>query len=172
MARKADHAERFMDRYGRWAVLIGRVTPVVRTVISLPAGMSRMEPLEFTLLTVLGSIPWNTALVYEGMILGENWETIAEYLGAVAIVVVAALGLYLLRRSPVGRADLTYRNLTAQHPPLRGLDLEGLPRYVPIASKQHRSVGHPSRVYPPPQTLQDPSIYGTPLKYPYGDHQE
>ncbi len=93
---KIEHAERFMSRYGEWAVLLGRVTPAIRTVISLPAGMSGMGLTEFVVLTVLGSIPWNAALVYSGMVLGEHWEIISEYLDIAALLIVATVLAYLL----------------------------------------------------------------------------
>ncbi len=93
---KIKHAESFMDRYGKWAVLLGRVTPAVRTVISLPAGMSKMGLVEFIFLTILGSLPWNIALVYSGMILGEHWEVVSEYLDIAAILVIVAILAYLI----------------------------------------------------------------------------
>ncbi len=96
LRRKVEHAENFMSRYGNWAVLLGRITPAIRTVISLPAGMSEMRLTEFVTLTVLGSIPWNIALVYSGVILGEHWEIISEYIDVAAILIVAALLAYLI----------------------------------------------------------------------------
>lgn len=93
---KIEHAESFMNKYGRWAVLIGRVTPAIRTVISLPAGMSEMNLGEFTILTVLGSIPWNMALVYSGMVLGEHWEIISRYLDTAAMIILLVFVLYLM----------------------------------------------------------------------------
>ncbi len=92
---KIGHAESFMDRYGRWAVLLGRVTPAIRTVISLPAGMSEMGIGEFIAFTVMGSIPWNMALVYSGMVLGEHWEVVSEYLDAAAVLIILLILVYL-----------------------------------------------------------------------------
>ncbi len=95
LGMKIGHAESFMDRYGRWAVLLGRVTPAIRTVISLPAGMSEMGIGEFIAFTVLGSIPWNMALVYSGMVLGEHWEVVSEYLDAAAVLIILLILVYL-----------------------------------------------------------------------------
>ncbi len=93
---KVEHAENFMSRYGNWAILLGRITPAIRTVISLPAGMSEMRLTEFVALTVLGSVPWNIALVYSGVILGEHWEIISEYIDVAAILILAAFLAYLI----------------------------------------------------------------------------
>lgn len=102
---KIEHAESFMSTYGRWAVFIGRVTPAIRTVISLPAGMSGMNLGEFTILTVLGSIPWNMALVYSGVVLGEHWETVSGYLESATILILLLILVYLV-------VTLTNRNET------------------------------------------------------------
>jgi membrane protein DedA with SNARE-associated domain len=61
-----DRANAWFDRYGSWAVLIGRDLPVVRTFISLPAGIAGMDPLRFGIYTTIGCIPWTAALAYAG----------------------------------------------------------------------------------------------------------
>ncbi len=68
-------ADRFFSRYGGAAVLIGRVLPVIRTFISLPAGIARVPPLKFQIYTFVGSWPWCLALAYIGYRLGAQWET-------------------------------------------------------------------------------------------------
>ncbi len=88
-------ARKLFDEQGELAVFFGRVLPAVRTVISLPAGLSRMDLIKFTLLTVLGSVPWNLALVYSGMVLRDNWEVISMYLDPLALAVVLGLVVYV-----------------------------------------------------------------------------
>ena len=91
-----ERAERWLARYGTVFILIGRMTPALRTVISLPAGIGRMDFWAFSILTLLGSIPWNLALAYAGVILGQNWIIVEELLGKVDLIVAAALILLLI----------------------------------------------------------------------------
>ncbi len=70
-----DRAEHFFQRYGGITVFIGRLLPIVRTFIALPAGIAKMPRLRFHLYTFLGSWPWCYALAYVGMKLGQAWET-------------------------------------------------------------------------------------------------
>ncbi|MEH0819469.1 MULTISPECIES: DedA family protein [unclassified Micromonospora] len=74
-----EKADRWFERYGRWAVLIGRVVPVVRSLVSVPAGANRMPLGEFVLLTTLGSGVWNTLIVGLGFALGSRWEDVDRY---------------------------------------------------------------------------------------------
>jgi len=94
-------AEKWFDRYGELTVFISRCLPVVRTFISFPAGTASMNFAKFTFYTLLGCIPWVFALTYFGYVLGENWETIGDYLHlldyAVALAFVAG-AVYLLWR--------------------------------------------------------------------------
>ena len=69
-----DLAERFFDRFGAVAVLIGRLLPVIRTFIALPAGVARMPRLRFHVYTFIGSWPWCFVLAWIGMKLGEHWD--------------------------------------------------------------------------------------------------
>ena len=69
-----DLADRFFARWGKWAVFGGRLLPVVRTFISVPAGISRVPIWQFTLYTFAGAFIWSTGLAYGGYKLGENWE--------------------------------------------------------------------------------------------------
>jgi membrane protein DedA with SNARE-associated domain len=105
-----DRAERFFARFGTPAVLIGRLLPVVRTFIALPAGMARMPQMPFQIYTFVGSYVWCLALAYVGMQLGAKWDSdprlaaVLHRLDAViVVVVVAAVGWFLwhrLRRRP------------------------------------------------------------------------
>jgi membrane protein DedA with SNARE-associated domain len=69
-----DRAEHFFNRYGGITVFIGRLLPIIRTFIALPAGIAKMPQLRFHIYTFLGSLPWCYALAYVGMRLGNAWE--------------------------------------------------------------------------------------------------
>ncbi len=91
--RELDWADRFFTRWGYLAVFIGRLLPVIRTFIALPAGIARMPRGRFHVYTFLGSWPWCFGLAWLGMKLGENWRVIGKYLhkfDAVILVVIAA----------------------------------------------------------------------------------
>ncbi|MDR3559355.1 MAG: DedA family protein [Candidatus Pacebacteria bacterium] len=74
-----DAAEKFFGRYGDAAIFFSRMLPVVRTFISLPAGISRMNFKKFAAYTFLGSLPWCLALGYAGQKMGDNWDTLGAY---------------------------------------------------------------------------------------------
>jgi len=84
-------AERWFDRRAVVAVLIGRCIPLIRSLVSIPAGFRRMPFATFTLYTVIGSAIWNTALIGAGYILRDNWDAIEPVLDVVQYVVVAAI---------------------------------------------------------------------------------
>ncbi|HYX61632.1 MAG TPA: DedA family protein [Streptosporangiaceae bacterium] len=90
-----DRGIAWFDRHGSKAVLIGRVLPVVRTFISLPAGIAEMPALRFGIYTTIGCIPWTTALAVAGYAVGKNWESIVSAFHGptyiIAAVVVVAL---------------------------------------------------------------------------------
>ncbi len=73
-AHDIDKADRFFDRFGVWAVLIGRLLPVIRTFIAFPAGVARMRLVPFHAMTFIGSWPWCFGLAWIGMKLGEQWD--------------------------------------------------------------------------------------------------
>jgi len=88
-----DWADRFFNRFGSTAVFIGRLLPVIRTFIALPAGVARMPRGRFHVYTFLGSWPWCLGLAYLGMKLGENWRELGKYFhkfDAVIGIVLAA----------------------------------------------------------------------------------
>jgi membrane protein DedA with SNARE-associated domain len=98
--RELDWADRFFARWGYLAVFIGRLLPVIRTFIALPAGIARMPRLRFHVYTFLGSWPWCFALAYFGMKLGENWRELGKYFhrfDAVIGVVLAAAIIWFVR---------------------------------------------------------------------------
>ena len=106
-----DLAERWFERWGAPTVFFSRMLPIVRTFISLPAGMARMPFWKFTLYTTLGCIPWVFMLGYVGVKLGDNWEKIrsylhyADYLVLVAIVAIVVWQVVKWRRR--GPRDLS-----------------------------------------------------------------
>jgi membrane protein DedA with SNARE-associated domain len=73
--RDLDRAERYFAKYGSITVLVGRMLPIVRTFIALPAGIARMNQARFHIYTFIGSWPWCYALAYVGMKLGNTWRT-------------------------------------------------------------------------------------------------
>jgi len=74
-AHDIEAADRFFQRYGGVTVFVGRMLPVIRTFIALPAGVARMNRLRFHIYTFVGSYPWCWALAYIGHKLGERWDT-------------------------------------------------------------------------------------------------
>jgi membrane protein DedA with SNARE-associated domain len=98
---KLDKAERWFERWGDWAVLVSRVTPVVRSFISIPAGIAEMRLGRYTILTFVGTIPWCFGIAAAGLALGAGWERFhesfryADY--AVAGLVVAAIAAFVVR---------------------------------------------------------------------------
>jgi membrane protein DedA with SNARE-associated domain len=98
---KLERAERWFERFGDAAVFLGRVTPVVRSFVSVPAGVFRMKPVRFTILTFLGCIPWCFGLAGVGYGLGHSYESFhhawryVDY--AVGALIVAGL-IYLYFR--------------------------------------------------------------------------
>jgi len=96
-----DRAERWFDRWGDWAVFLGRMTPVVRSFVSIPAGLARMPLGRFTLYSVLGTIPWCFGIAGAGWALGSSWETFHHdfrYVEALVGVGILALLVWYLRR--------------------------------------------------------------------------
>lgn len=94
LTRKDIHrADAWFDRYGPWTVLFCRLIPLVRSLISIPAGMSNMNFPLFLLLTTIGSLIWNAALVSIGFKVGENWESIVQYMDLYSNVVYGLLVL-------------------------------------------------------------------------------
>ena len=89
--RELDWADRFFARWGYLAVFIGRLLPVIRTFIALPAGIARMPRGRFHIYTFLGSWPWCLALAYLGMKLGENWRELGKYFHKFDAVIGAML---------------------------------------------------------------------------------
>jgi membrane protein DedA with SNARE-associated domain len=90
-----DRAERWFDRHGAWAVFLGRLTPVVRSFISIPAGALETPAGTYTLLTFAGSAIWCFAFAGAGWALGSSYERLHHALGYVDVVVVAGAAFVL-----------------------------------------------------------------------------
>lgn len=88
---KLDLADNWFEKYGYEAVLISRLLPIIRTFISLPAGIAHMDIKKFVIYTFIGSLPWAFALGYLGFLLGPQWELIRNYFHIFDIIVVIGI---------------------------------------------------------------------------------
>lgn len=86
-----DRTEAWFTRHGTKAVFLGRMVPLFRSFISLPAGVERMNFPKFLVLTTAGSLIWNTVFVSAGYLLGENWHRVESYAGIFQKLVIAAV---------------------------------------------------------------------------------
>ena len=109
-------SEAWFQKYGVWAVFLGRLIPLVRTLVSVPAGIARMNIWQFSLFTFAGSFLWNAALAYAGFTLGENWERLRDYTRPFDLPILVVLSILIvwaaLRRIKAARA----RNRTTRRP--------------------------------------------------------
>lgn len=83
----------WFDKYGPWAVFLCRLVPLIRSLISIPAGSVRMNIVTFLLLTTVGSLIWNSVLINVGAAVGASWETIVDYMDIYSNIVYAVLAL-------------------------------------------------------------------------------
>ncbi|KRO46811.1 MAG: hypothetical protein ABR56_01300 [Acidimicrobium sp. BACL27 MAG-120823-bin4] len=90
-------AEEWFDRRSNAAVLVGRCVPLIRSIVSIPAGFRRMKLTSFVVLTAIGSAVWNIALIGAGALLGDQWERVGEYVGVFQWLVIAAVLVFLVR---------------------------------------------------------------------------
>ena len=109
--RDIEKSDIWFQKHGAPAIFFSRLLPVVRTFISLPAGIARMPFVPFLLLSFLGSVPWCYLLAYVGQKLGENWDSLKTYFhgadAVIGVVLLIALGIWLrhhLRPDPVETA--------------------------------------------------------------------
>lgn len=99
-------ADRWFEKYGVAAVFFGRLLPIIRTFISLPAGIARMDISKFIFYSLIGMIPWNFALIFAGYKFGQNWKNIAPMLrdydyiieGAIAAAIIFLVVKYIRHR--------------------------------------------------------------------------
>lgn len=98
----ANRTEAWFDKHGKKTVFFGRMIPIFRSLISIPAGVTRMPMLVFIPLTAAGSLIWNTLFILAGFYLGENWNVVEEYAGfvqnAVIAIVLIAIVVFVWRR--------------------------------------------------------------------------
>ena len=96
-----DLADRWFTRYGQLAVFFGRLLPIVRTYISFPAGVARMDIKKFSFYTFLGALLWSILFAWLGVKMGDNWSLIRlkleEFDLAIAVLIAIAVGLYVWR---------------------------------------------------------------------------
>jgi membrane protein DedA with SNARE-associated domain len=91
-----DQADRFFDRWGTWAIFFGRMVPLVRSLVSVPAGIVEMPVMRFTIYTFLGSFVWACGLAAAGYAVGSRYEEIRDWMGPADYVVAAALAAFLI----------------------------------------------------------------------------
>ena len=106
-------ADSWFDRYGFWTVFFCRFVPLIRSLISLPAGMANMNFGLFLFFTTIGTVIWNTVLIYLGAAVGSQWETIVHYMDIysnIAYVILGIIGIaviiwYIRKRKQTVKAD-------------------------------------------------------------------
>lgn len=102
-------ADEWFDRHGSKAVLFGRMVPGIRSLLSLPAGMSEMPLPKFLIYSAIGSALWSAALAYAGYALGENYDRVEQYVGPASkvilgLLVVGAVAWFLKRKREQGQS--------------------------------------------------------------------
>ncbi|AXG99553.1 DedA family protein [Deinococcus wulumuqiensis] len=102
-------ADDWFDRHGSKAVLFGRMVPGIRSLLSLPAGMSEMPLPKFLIYSAIGSALWSAALAYAGYALGENYDRVEQYVGPASkvilgLLVVGAVAWFLKRKREQGQS--------------------------------------------------------------------
>ena len=96
-----DSADKWFTRFGDEAILIARLMPIIRTYISFPAGIAKMDLKKFSLYTFFGSFVWCLALAWAGQKLGANWEILKKYFHsldwAILVIIILVIGLWIFR---------------------------------------------------------------------------
>ncbi|MFF7376317.1 DedA family protein [Streptomyces massasporeus] len=152
-----EKTEAWFLKHGTKAVFFGRMIPIFRSLISVPAGVERMRLPVFLGLTTLGSAIWNTVFVLAGYFLGANWHQVSDIVSTyskvvLAVAALAALGFVVLRllRRPEGARGTARTATTTPHPhddqDTRVLRRPVLPPETPAGSAPRR--GHPGREAP------------------------
>jgi membrane protein DedA with SNARE-associated domain len=104
-----DKTEAWFLRNGYRAVFFGRMIPIFRSLISIPAGVERMRMAPFLAYTAAGSLLWNTALICAGYVLGDNWHLVEQYVSLVSkgvlVLAVVAVAVFVVKRLSKKRAD-------------------------------------------------------------------
>ena len=89
-------ADAWFDKYGIWTVLFCRMVPLIRSLISIPAGMSNMKFWLFLVFTTVGTLIWNIILVSVGAALGDNWDRITEFMDVYSNIAYAIIGIGII----------------------------------------------------------------------------
>ena len=95
--RDVDKTVAWFEKYGRRAVFFGRMLPIFRSLISIPAGIARMNLWFFGALTAAGSLVWNSVLILAGYTLGANWVIVEQYANILQYLVIAVVLLWVIR---------------------------------------------------------------------------
>jgi len=107
--RDLERASLWFAKYGEWAIFFSRLLPVIRTYISFPAGIARMNFLRFCLYSFAGSFLWTLVFTYLGLKLGENWMVIKESLKQfdllVIVIIILGIGWYVWQHIKNSRSD-------------------------------------------------------------------
>ncbi|EAD2799613.1 DedA family protein [Listeria monocytogenes] len=91
-----ERAENFFLKYGSWAVFLCRMIPLIRSLISIPAGMTKMKMSRFLILTTAGSLLWNTVLIGLGAMLGESWNEIVVFMDSFSTIIYSVIAITLV----------------------------------------------------------------------------
>ena len=95
-------SDSWFNKYGMLSALIGRNFPIIRTLISLPIGITKQPFIKFVIYTTIGSIPWTLAFVYVGYSLGEHWIILSRYVGylknPIRIILILLIGTYIYKK--------------------------------------------------------------------------
>lgn len=95
---KIQKSEAVFDKYGDKIIFLSRLLPIIRTFISLPAGIAKMNFFKFTFYTFIGSAIWSTILVYAGFVMGKNWVTIRSYFHIADYLIAGIIIIFILYR--------------------------------------------------------------------------
>lgn len=97
-----EKSDKWFSKYGMKAALFGRCLPIIRTFISLPIGIARLNFKKFVIYTTIGSIPWTLAFVSAGYLLGDNWEIVSSYIDIlklpIIICIIIFIAIYIFKR--------------------------------------------------------------------------
>ena len=166
-----DKATAWFERHGPVAVLVGRVIPVIRTFISLPAGFAEMPAGTFGLYTTLGAIPWTAALAILGYALGANWEHVAnDFHGptyAIAGILVIGLVVVIVRRRRAKAATVTAPGARGRRLPPGPAPERARPGWTARSGQARVATGHAqARAVRPPTPRRAPGRHRPPPTSP------
>lgn len=130
-----DRAEGWFDRRSRLAVLVCRCIPLIRSLISIPAGFRRMPLKTFTLFTLIGSLVWNTVIITAGYLLAEQWEKVLDYTEPFQTLVMVVIGA-LVVAVVVRKVVLTRRERAAEKLAHPGMTHESLGEVIDELEEQ------------------------------------